>query len=962
MSYSTIYYASFNDNVNEDRIDIYIKQDGFTGEPSALLLDSNPLVITYPTKDFDSQIFGCGAEINVINNTGNFSQYDTLFSVPERSNYIEIIKTPSSGDASIFIFQGYILPDMYSSRLGKNTTLTIPATDRLSTLDRYTPWILVDTSSYRAHEYLDALSLTSSILYDADITNTIKINNTLQNVNYQRDPSNDTIFNNIFFQADNFQDADKIENDKEVLEKILQVLYSRAYYFNNAWYIERLQNLTQSRNYTVYPKESSIYSEIVPNTIIDLSCTDKKTIANSAEISFNPGNSKLIVNLKFKKPESLVENFWSDYQYYTKEVSVDSLLPLPKQRRWMTNGSSNAFLIRPEVAFSGIDNCYLLSKQWGLLAPTDADWFEDFFSTNFVFSPKSSTSTDPTIITYSYKRGFHPTWAEVATSFASDASQNALKILSRIALRACDNNGNDHWIAKSNPDDVSTYWSDTVYTFDVSTSWEDIKENNFIWEISDKIDISYPVISDTSTISYSYWRHTNEGYWFYPFIEANPKDTWVTKTYEVPSELQYIGSLYLDVYDVFHDYRGSKSASSTGWYYSGFGGVYTGDFDVDAATPTYPDMLEASMGYFYNTLSKDLHIFDTSTVQYTNGIYNLGDDDLYRSIWKWRDAPIEPWLSIQEQYMNDLSQQVAYARYKFNVDVLSNDSSLFSIGYLYKHESLKYPDDTDILFMCNGLQYNVKQNAYRLSLEEYIADESYRLPEKVTEFTYEPSEITFDYDSTALTDNNVDVTTNMYYAIDTSEDWIYWTANSSNNITIDVSYNSGSSRDGSVWFIPDSSYARAVSVHQNEKVAWLTFLSSGDVSLGGITEDESIDFEGEMFGSVSAESQPGYGPYTGAASFDWRTTNIIDYSVTVSDGDSSTDSGSNQFQANASIGQCDGASWNCTGSGGDIGGSYDGDGYIIINSAVIHGTTTDVSLIYNKLTVNSNLSVTLSYV
>ena len=52
MSWNLIYYGNFGDNANKDRVDIYIKQKDFLGTPEKLLLDANPLVISYPSKDF----------------------------------------------------------------------------------------------------------------------------------------------------------------------------------------------------------------------------------------------------------------------------------------------------------------------------------------------------------------------------------------------------------------------------------------------------------------------------------------------------------------------------------------------------------------------------------------------------------------------------------------------------------------------------------------------------------------------------------------------------------------------------------------------------------------------------------------------------------------------------------------------------------------------------------------------
>ena len=964
MAFNTIYYGSFNDNVNQDRIDIYIKQDGFAGTAEKLLLDENPLLISYPSKEFDYQIFGCGAKINIINQSGDFYKYDSLFSVPERSNYVEVIKTPKSGDPSIYLFQGYILPEMYSSKLGKNIKLTIPATDRLSTLDRYTPWIFVDTSVYRAQEYIDALSIISSILYDADITNVIAVNNTLENINYRRIPGADTVFNNVWLQSDNFSEStSEIQDDKKCLENILKTFYSRVYYSNGKWMVERISDLDKDvKNFTVYPKEVSSYLLSVPNDRINISCHEQNALADSLELSYNPGYNKLITNLKFKKPESLVENIWTDFKYYTKEVSVNSTLPLPKQRRWMTSAIRGNVLVRPSVSYSGINNSVLWAKQIGGYL-TDEEWFDEFFSTMFLFSPKSNISTDPTIINVAYKYGFLPTWASVATGFASDASQNATKILSRFALRACDRNGKDWWIAKSNPNDTSTYWKDTVYTFDTSISWADIKENNYILEVNEKIDISNPIITDVSVCTYYVKKHTNEGYWFYPFIEANPKDVWVAKTYTIPAKTQYIGELYLDIYDVFHNYRGLSPLHSNGWYYQGFGGVYMGDCDVDVATPKYPDQLEASMGYFYSTVTKELGIFDTSTILYTNGLYNIDSSENMRSIGKWRDSSTDNYIRIQEKYMEDLSQMLSTPKYKFSIDIRSKDSSLFTLGHLYNHDALRYPDNSLIDFMCNGLEYNVKENSYRLDLLEYVGDDNWRVNPATPYFSIDTSSISYTWDSQAG-DKIVDISTNLSsWSIDSSEDWISHSISGDGPLwhcTIDCSQNIGGERDGSVWFIPgDASFnPQVVSIHQDVSSNFtldISFngLSATDASIILLDLPEGINVDISIYGFCEAYAYSDSYYCGDMASYADLAVNEISLAFAQTDQidcgeDSNVNDSNTQLYEDASKGSAIKLSF----SGEDYYAWNDGErmsnGYFIV-SAVLANTSTPVEFIHNKI-------------
>ncbi len=632
MSYNTKYHGSFNDNVNFDTIDIYIKQSGYVGAVEELLLDSNPVVITYTEKDFDAQIFGCGCTINLINASTNFFRYDSLFSTPERNIYIEIVKTSNNLDSSIFLFQGYILPQMYTTTLEKNIRVTITANDGLSTLDRYTPWVLVDTSTYRAPEYQDAFSIISSILYDTAITKNIAINNTLENINYLIADSSGTIFNNIWFNATNFEGEDETEDDKKCLEKILKPFTGRCYYSNGKFVIERIADMgiTPQKRFSLYDGTAVISVQNVSNNRIELSCTDdNKMISKSAKLTFNPGYQKIVLELKYKKPESLIENYFYDIEPLDGSNMSVGKYPLPKLRQWMasdkslltTAGNYNWFnwpdvslWTYPSEKVPGID--YATYWVFGdALATTEQtyNWAKtQVLSSAFEFTPGVTNN----VVTVNYKVAID--------RYQGPDSGNSVN--SAFALRVNDIDGTDWWLAKSKETDSSTYWSNNVYTFNSSIAWDDLKadqddENTiyYIWDITQKVDMTEALNKEPSTFSYRTKVHVNNGWWFYPFIEANPRDIWVTKTYATPYEPQFIGIMYLDMYMTQITMTSPLPLLSNYHPYP----TYIGDIDVDIQTPEYDTILEASMGYYYEILDKDIEIFDVSTVNYTNGIYNM---------------------------------------------------------------------------------------------------------------------------------------------------------------------------------------------------------------------------------------------------------------------------------------------------------------------------------------------------
>lgn len=825
MAFNTIYTGSFEENVLGDRIDIYIKQEDFAGEPSTLLMDANPLVITYPNKEFDNEIFGCGAEINVINDSGDFYKYDSLFSVPELSNYVEIIKTPKSGDPSIFLFQGYILPDMYTAKLGKNISLTIPATDRLTTLDRYVPTVLIDTSDYRADEYVNANELMFSCIIDADVTDKVMINNTLENKNYRKDGES-TVFDNIFFQTDNFYDDFSVQDDKKCMEKILKSFYSRIFYHNGAFHIERISDMAAiNKQYALYQSDTSVESVDVSNNRIEISCGNHEIISGSPTLSYYPGHNKLVVNLKYKQPESLVENYFYDIQPLDLSSRTNMGYPEPGFRRWMVSdfsltnyrGSWNGFTTYPDTSLWAYPVTWLPDFErgcvrWyfsGYFDQAMYEWADDqVLSTMFQFSPP--TGNDQLLVKVAYK--------VAVDRYLSGESISSFQ--TRFALRGTDSNGNSWWLAKSNPEDTSTYWRSYVYTFDTSISRADLLADNpgksfMMWEIDKEINITQPIYTDVS-LCYAKKRR-------YVYSPGGKRlwgtifNRYYTDTYYVPTNPEYIGQIYLDVYMFERTYP-----SLGGWHanYNPYP-AYFGDFDVDIETPVPEEYLEASMGYFYNTVNRDLEIFDTSTIMYTNGIYNADASLILRSIGAWRDYSDSNYMPLQYKYMQDLAQMVSKPKYKFSVDVRNNGSEVWGLHNIFTHNALRYPDSSLMEFMCNGLQYNVKNNTYRLDLMEYIGDDNWRVvPEdtSVCTFSYWPTYLEFNKYGVEKVSNIVNVVTNRPYSVSSTDNWISWTVNPSTRISLSIEVNPiESARDGSIYiesFDCDGS-VHVVSIHQD---------------------------------------------------------------------------------------------------------------------------------------------------
>jgi len=827
--YNKIYSGSFEDILG-DQIDIYIKQKDFSGNPSTLLLDSNPLVISYPKKEFWESLFGCGCEINIINQSNNFFFYDSLFSVPEKSNYIEIVKTSNNLDSSILLFQGYILPDMYTSTIEKNIKLSVPATDQLTVLENSIPNAVIDTSTERIDEYENAFGIISNILSQADITNKIAIHNTLENINYKTTDSSTTVFDDIYFQTDNFYDKTTVQNSNACLAKIFKPFYSRCFYFDGKWNIERVSDLGKdNKSYILYEKDVSSLRVDVSNNKIDISCPKHRIISKTPALTFNPGYQKIILTLNYKEPDSLVENYYWNIDYLDVSTMSNGGKPRPSFRRWMMSGTDASLSQKVYNSTKLTNGMWMFVDIWSTMAIRYM-WFKDqFASTMFQFSP------DPlkTEIEISYKHELTPVMVYGLTT--GDIAN--IYVIQRFALRACDANGKDWWIAKSISTDSSSYWSSTPYAFTTTKSWADIVEANYLWEIKDTVNITDPILIDVSICQGS----KRYGGWNWDNWQWERRGI-IATTYTVPSNPQKIGQLYLDVYpllrnapDVYTELIGLTPGTFFPYY------TWFGDVDVDIKTPKPYNILESSIGNWNTIKEMDIDIFDTSTIMFTNGIYNIDASYNYRAIGGWRDKSTDNYIKLQNKYIEDLAQMYHKPRYSLDVDIKSNDSSVWTLSNLYTHEMIKYPDGSTLEFMCNGLQYNVKENTYRLNLLEYIDDDNWRNdpvvpPGPPPSFfsilapgSFSPNwqgEDNFNY---------IDVCTNVLYSFDTDETWITMAGSvpGPNDVSVWFDENYGIARDGSITFTASGLGTYVLSVHQDSSEAGLniTFDDYGNITL-----------------------------------------------------------------------------------------------------------------------------------
>lgn len=959
-NYYTKYYGSFDDNVNHDRIDIYLKRmciDEIT-IPEKLTLEANPLVISYSAKEFHDQLFGCGAKINIINDTGDFFHYDDIYSVPERNTYVEIIKTINytgvggletlvygqgppgnpvpQGDSSIMLFQGYVLPEMYTQTFRKNNTITITATDQLSLLDRYTPIALIDTSSYHSDQYINAFDLISTILVDTDISNTIEIHSDMENVNYQKDPCTaSTIFNNMFFNADQFADKNNLMTSKMDMEMMLKPFLARCYYSNGKWIIERTPDMGKPvKDFVTYVKDTSVHSyHYVDNQRVNLSNQD--IIADTGTVTYNPGNIKLVTNLNYKLSPSLVENYFFDCEYYNNDVSTKSTKPIPSFRKWMMSDTDTSIYFEPFTdnnIVSGI--AFGPAGSWGMNLDKYNYLASQFVSTMFNFTPNPTE----TKVSVKFNHSIIPN--------VTSAGQN-VKVA--FALRAMDASGNDWWIARSLENDTSTFWSPNPYLFTKTDTYESIRDNNFLFEVSEEVDITDPINNGEAIITARRLvRRATTLADIIIFWEDN-RYSWETFTYTVPTTLQKIGNLFLDIYPMS---RTSSGFPNTTWfsYWTQFG-----DVDLDIETEIPRTIMETELTetltpcaptYFTAIQNFQLDIFDTDSVQFTNGVYNMDSSSNYRTIWGWRDDQVDDYVPLANKYMESLANMYWKPRYALTLDVRSRDSSLFTLGNIYTHNDFVYPDGSTMEFICNGLDFNVKANAYRLNLLEYDQDNNWKAQD-YPYFLALPSYLQFNY--TGDPSQYIDISSNLVFTYDASS-WINIHQDSSIRYSISCDVNGPADRRGYInFYMPQLDTARVYVDQFSSATNYIEFDNAGNIDftgLNGVAVDVSVlisatatvtSFFGDSLSTDSRTSQlvdgdSGDGVSATVTTTSYATQTNTAYSNYVNATDIST------VEVDIQLGPWSNNTYSIQSP----------SGFAQITNCKLHGTSTDVSVRYNR--------------
>lgn len=679
--YGDRFIGGFQNPLGET-INVRIMQKNYAGAASSIILRAeSPVIISKPNGDLLTNIFGTGCKINIVN-TGDFLQYNELFGTPEREHYVVITKTGST--KTIKLFEGFVLPQMYEQSLSRNAIITIPANDQLSTLENKKPSALV-TESY----FVKLIDLVKEIVWSTGIDLPIHIKNGIYNTTYTASwNAAITPFDQTYVDKNLFLEDGEPKDSRTVLETILKSFGSRLYYMDGGWYIDRLKDHTGITTYKVYNKDGTTSTAFIPHQIIELS--SHYLVNGSGYVQYEAGIKEYELTLNLDVFSNMVNPNFSKVKVGTTQemftIYTDKMrFTFPTKYEWLDNNGA----ILPTS--SGAITYHNKNYKDGNIVQGGIDW--NAFDNGYWDTPARWTNLS-TMITVDYD-----TTAVINVKFNVSLVGHTIKTDKayrvRYALRYSVpgatykfkwlyfNGSGDLAIESSLLNYSNTYFSTIKEGSDILGS-----ENPTIIQINDSIPIGEIIQT----------------------IKADISPT---------QDIAFI-ELFLDTFLL-------EQANIIGG--GTFGEFYPmrtkmGDFAVTSSVSMEDNIINAQIAQDFNTkmnLELDLFNYNSTTVKNTAILKN---GSIYVNAGRWKETGYSSSRTLQMMYLADIVQNYSNNRYKLSVDVRIGIENAINLNNLFTYQHLVRGNE-DISMVCVGYDLNVKNNTYRLSLQEWVADDGY---------------------------------------------------------------------------------------------------------------------------------------------------------------------------------------------------------------------------------------------
>jgi hypothetical protein len=411
--------GTYNEGLGNCYVDIYKK--GYTeSQEDPITIQEQGITLITDKGDYFEPIKSSSVSINIINDKANFYEFDDLFSISDLEYYVRVHTD------NLVLFAGYIPCTTVEQTWLKNGIVELNATCNLNRLSEYCPTLFVTKGLYSLIEIIqNCLSFTHMDLC-------VNVNCSLSEQNIGGIPFEVSHIDSDLFYKNNIE----LDDCGTVLKKILTSFDCTIYYYDDEWWIERLNDAgSNDLNWYKFDVNSSASVLRQQNNIHLTIGTELIPCNMSQKIGYIPGFKKIELTLKEKRKINYLSYYFSPV---TQTDPLSSLeLMYPAIGCWEAVNEGVDLSILPIANYCNINNGvyigdYSHSGDYEYMNGCDEEnfpydppgpyWYamrHSLFGISSAFN-LTLNETSPTSINIALKFAIHPSFLNVFTFFASD--------------------------------------------------------------------------------------------------------------------------------------------------------------------------------------------------------------------------------------------------------------------------------------------------------------------------------------------------------------------------------------------------------------------------------------------------------------------------------------------------------------------------------------------------------------
>lgn len=646
-------------------------------------------------QDDNTPIIGLGVRIVIVANTNDMSFLEDLLLSYERQ-FMCIIEYEGQ-----IVFRGYSICDLNERQLLPYAEITMQFTDYLHRLEEHFP-VSLNNLVGKANVF----SLINELLTLTDLNLPLYVNSTLFETTMANGVTN-TFLNQILVQNFLFYtDAFTYDNIYDAVNKCLQPFNAFLYYYNDAWYIERQEDITRDGNWVKFTNGSPS-SVATAKKEYNKQNGDWKYIECGQIIEYDSGLHTLILELRDKKYDSLIFNdYTADMDLTTGLFSGCERFPTSGQlryRRWYSHHELTGLK-------AGVE--YQDMTTWiKYIAAPSGYIYEKGLYYNFAVQFNKMTGGDsssgagekPTILNIDYKMS------------TEDSMKDIERVQLRYLLRLDGGQWADWWIAFHSsvgqgqmiylyppcafPHDVDYHSTDpaiwlTYYNI------IDVGDNHQLdWSISKSLNLT------------SMMCHVEGG------MNLTYNSLWEALGFP---EYQRITMVFLPAW-----YSLNKSFKNPNW--TDFSTNFLGDVIVTMTAEDIDNKIEYHLNEdFVKTNTIELHLFDLPNINYSNGLMlppidsDTDEIGLYTKLWTSEN-------STTPAPLYEVFAKCKFRKYGRTIHRLkgriSTDKVLKPFSILTDDTILISSSEENMIFLLNSFIWDLVNAVYDIEAEEYTEEE-----------------------------------------------------------------------------------------------------------------------------------------------------------------------------------------------------------------------------------------------